>query len=333
MEPVKWGVISTARIGVEKVIPAMQKAKHCKIVAIASRDAAAARLTADKLGIPKAYGSYEALLADPEIEAIYNPLPNHLHVPWSIKAAEAGKHVLCEKPLALDAAEAATLVAARDRTGKLITEAFMVRSHPQWVRTRELVRQGKIGKLRAIQGLFSYMNTDPGNVRNQVDIGGGAIYDIGCYPIVTSRFLFAAEPTRVVALIDRDPVLKIDRLNSVILDFTEGQASFLCSTQLVPYQRMQICGTGGRIEVEIPFNAPIDQPCRIFLDDGSKLGDASAREETFAVCDQYGIQGDLFSEAIRSGKPPEFGLEDAVKNMRVVDAVYRSGKSGRWENV
>jgi predicted dehydrogenase len=333
VEPVKWGVISTARIGVEKVIPAMQKSRHCRIVAIASRDEAAARRTADKLGIPKAYGSYEALLADPEIEAIYNPLPNHLHVPWSIKAAEAGKHVLCEKPLALNAAEAAALVAARDRTGKLITEAFMVRGHPQWLRVRELVRQGKIGKLRAIQGLFSYMNTDPGNVRNQADIGGGGVYDIGCYPIVTSRFLFAAEPTRVVALIERDPVMKVDRLTSAILDFPEGQASFLCSTQLAPYQRMQICGTAGRIEIEIPFNAPNDEPCRIFLDDGSKLGDASAREETFPICDQYGIQGDLFAEAIRSGKPPEFGLEDAVKNMRVVDAVYRSGQSGRWEAV
>jgi len=333
VEPVKWGVISTARIGVEKVIPAMQKSKHCKIVAIGSRDEAAARRTADKLGIPKAYGSYEALLADPEIEAIYNPLPNHLHVPWSIKAAEAGKHVLCEKPLALDAAEAAKLVAARDRTGKLITEAFMVRSHPQWLRARELVRQGKVGKLRVIQGLFSYMNTDPANVRNQNDIGGGGIYDIGCYPIVTSRFLFAAEPTRVVALIDRDPVLKIDRLTSAILDFPEGQASFVCSTQLVPYQRIQICGTAGRIEILIPFNAPNDAPCRLFLDDGSKLGGGSAREESVPTCDQYGLQGDLFAEAIRSGKPPEFGLDDAVKNMKVIDAVYRSGKSGRWEAV
>jgi predicted dehydrogenase len=333
MEPVKWGIISTARIGVEKVIPAMQKSRHCRIVAIASRDEGAARQTAGRLGIPKAYGSYEALLADPEIEAVYNPLPNHLHVPWSIKAAEAGKHVLCEKPIALDAAEARTLLEARERTGKLITEAFMVRSHPQWLRARELVRQGRIGTLRAIQGLFSYMLTDPTNVRNQADIGGGGIYDIGCYPIVTSRYLFGAEPTRVVALVDRDPAMRVDRLASVILDFPGGQASFCCSTQLVPYQRMQICGTKGRIEVEIPFNAPPDRPCRIYLDDGSQLGDASATEESFAICDQYAIQGDLFSEAIRGGKPPEFGLEDAVRNMQVIDAVYRSGRSGQWEPV
>jgi predicted dehydrogenase len=330
---VNWGIISTALIGTAKVIPAMQKSKHCRIQAIASRDLALAKKWAKELGIPRAYGSYEELLADREIEAVYNPLPNHLHVPWSIKAAEAGKHVLCEKPIALDAKEAEQLVAARNRTGKLITEAFMVRSHPQWLRARELVRQGKIGELRAVQGLFTYFLTDPENVRNKADIGGGGLYDIGCYPIVTSRFLFGAEPTRVVGLIERDPVLKIDRLASAILDFPTGQASFMCSTQLVPYQRMQILGTKGRIEVEIPFNAPPDQPCRIFVDDGSALGDASAKEEAFPVCDQYGIQGDLFSEAIRSGKPPEFPLENAVHNMRIIDAIFRSAKTGGWEPV
>ncbi len=333
MQPVNWGIISTALIGTAKVIPAMQKSKHCRIQAIASRDLALAKKWAKELGIPKAYGSYEELLADREIEAVYNPLPNHLHVPWSIKAAEAGKHVLCEKPIALDAKEAEQLVAARNRTGRLITEAFMVRGHPQWLRARELVRQGKIGELRAIQGFFSYFLTDPKNVRNRADIGGGGLYDIGCYPIVTSRFLFGAEPTRVVGLIEYDPVLKIDRLASAILDYPKGQASFTCATQLVPYQRMQIFGTGGRIEVEIPFNAPSDKPCRIFVDDGSALGDASAREEAFPVCDQYAIQGDLFSEAIRSGKAPEFPLENAVQNMRIIDAIFRSAKAGRWEPV
>ncbi len=333
MQPVNWGIISTALIGTAKVIPAMQKSKHCRIQAIASRDLALAKKWAEELGIPKAYGSYEELLADREIEAIYNPLPNHLHVPWSIKAAEAGKHVLCEKPIALDAKEAEQLVAARNRTGKLITEAFMVRGHPQWLRARELVRQGKIGELRVVQGLFTYFLTDPENVRNKADIGGGGLYDIGCYPIVTARFLFGAEPTRVVGLIEHDPVLKIDRLASAILDFPAGQASFMCATQLAPYQRMQILGTKGRIEVEIPFNAPPDKPCRIFVDDGSQLGDASAKEETFPVCDQYAIQGDLFSEAIRSGKPVEFPLENAVQNMRIIDAIFRSAKTGGWEKV
>ena len=333
MKPVTWGVLSTANFGMTKAIPAMQKGTLCRIRAISSRNLDTAKKAADTLGIPQAYGSYEELLADPEIEAVYNPLPNHLHVPWSAKAAEAGKHVLCEKPLALTAAEAQSLIDVRDRTGVLIQEAFMVRSHPQWLRAREWVRQGRIGKLRAIQGFFSYRNTDPKNIRNRFEIGGGGIYDIGCYPIVTSRFLFEAEPTRVVALLERDPEMKIDRLSSALLEFPEGQAGFVCSTQLVSCQRMQIFGTEGRIEIEIPFNAPPDRPCRIFLDEGSELGGASAKTESFDVVNQYTVQGDLFSEAIRSKKPLEFPLEDAVKNMRVIEAIFRSAESGGWENV
>ncbi len=333
MEPVRWGVISTAKIGVEKVIPAMQKSRNCKIAAIASRDLALGRKWADKLGIAKAYGSYEELLADTEVEAVYNPLPNHLHVPLSIKAVEAGKHVLCEKPLGLDAKDAQRLIAARDKSGKIVAEAFMVRYHPQWLRAREIVRSGKIGELKAIQGFFSYMLTDASNVRNKADIGGGGLLDIGVYPVVTSRFLFGAEPTRVAAVIERDPVFKTDRLASCLMDFPKGQASFACSTQLVPYQRMQIFGTSGRIEVEIPFNAPPDRPCRIFTDDGSALGDASAKEESLPVCNQYTLQGDVMAEAIRTGKALEFPLEDSLSNMRVIDALFRAGQSGKWEAV
>jgi len=327
---VKWGIISTAKIGVEKVIPAMQQGTDSEVVAIASRDGDRAQEAAAQLGIPKSYGSYEELLADPEIEAIYNPLPNHLHVPWSVKAAEAGKHVLCEKPIALTAAEAQTLVDARDRTGKLITEAFMVRSHPQWLRVRELVREGRIGDLRAVQGAFSYMNRDPENIRNMADIGGGGVYDIGCYPTVIARYLFEAEPKRVAAIVERDPEMKTDRLTSALLDFDRGQASWLCSTQLVPYQRMQIFGTAGRIEVEIPFNAPPDAPTRIFIDDGSALGGANAVTEEFPVTDQYTVQGDLFSRAVRGGEPVEFPLENAVTNMRILEALLRAGDEKRW---
>jgi predicted dehydrogenase len=333
MEPVPFGVIGTAKIGIEKVIPAMQRSKHCRIVAIASRDPARARAAAEALRIPRAYGSYGELIQDAEIEAVYNPLPNHLHVPISIEAAAAGKHVLCEKPIALSAAEVAKLIEARDRAGVLVQEAFMVRSHPQWLRARELVRAGEIGELRVVQGSFSYMNVDAANVRNQAGIGGGGLYDIGCYPIVTSRFLFEAEPTRVASQIDYDPNFETDRLASVLLQFPKGQALFYCSTQLVPYQRMQILGTKGRIEIEIPFNAPPDRPCRIFVDDGSKLGDASARLETFDVVDQYTLQGDLFAHAIREGIALPFPLEDAINNMRVLDAVFRAGTSGRFEEV
>ncbi len=330
MQPVKWGIISTAKIGLQKVIPAMQRAETCEIVAIGSRDEAKAQAAAADLGIPKAYGSYEALLADPEIEAVYNPLPNHLHVSLSIQAAEAGKHVLCEKPIALDAVEARKLIEARDRTGVLIQEAFMVRYHPQWRRARDIVRSGRIGELRAIQGFFSYFNADPANIRNMADIGGGGLMDIGCYPIVGSRFLFEGEPKRVVSMLERDPEMKTDRLTSALLEFDAGQASFTCSTQLVPFQRMQIFGTKGRIEIEIPFNAPPDQPCRIFVDDGSELGDASATEEVFPTVDQYTLQGELFSRSIRKGGTLEFPLEDAVENMRIIDAIVQSAAEGRW---
>jgi len=333
MEPVRFGIISTAKIGVTKVIPGMQRSRHCRIEAIASRDLGRARAAAEALGIPKAYGSYAELLADPSIEAVYNPLPNHLHVPVSIEAAAAGKHVLCEKPIALSAQEAAKLIEARDHAGVLIQEAFMVRCHPQWLRARELVRSGRIGELRVVQGSFSYVNLDPANVRNQAGIGGGALYDIGVYPIVVARFLFKAEPTRVAAQIERDPDFKTDRLSSVLMAFPAGQALFVCSTQLAPYQRMQVFGSKGRIEVEIPFNAPPDRPCRIFVDDGSQLGDASAETETFEVIDQYTLQGDTFARAIREGAPLEFPLENAVRNMRVVDAVFRAAESGRWESV
>jgi predicted dehydrogenase len=333
MEPVGFGVIGTARIAIEKVIPAMQRSAHCRIMAIASRDRARAETAAAALGIPRAYGSYEELLHDPEIEAVYNPLPNHLHVPLSIAAADAGKHVLCEKPIALSAEEAKLLIAARDRAGVLVQEAFMVRCHPQWLRARELVRDGAIGTLRVVQGSFSYMNRDPANVRNQADIGGGGIYDIGCYPIVGSRFLFEAEPIRVACQIEHDPHFATDRLTSALLQFPTGQALFFCSTQLVPYQRMQILGTDGRIEIEIPFNAPPDRPCRIFVDDGSELGDRSARAEMFDVVNQYTLQGDLFARAVRSGHALPFPLEDSVNNMRVLDAVFRAGKSGRFEEV
>jgi predicted dehydrogenase len=328
---VRWGVLSTAGIGIRKVIPAMQKGEWSQVVAIASRDLHKAEEAARSLNIGTAYGSYEELLADPSIEAIYNPLPNQLHVPWSIKAAEAGKHVLCEKPLSLTVAEAKTLQAVQQRTGVLIGEAFMVRSHPQWLRTRELIASGRIGRLRCIQGFFSYHNTDPKNIRNIPEFGGGALMDIGCYPIHTSRFLFQEEPLRVSAMLENDPVMGIDRLSSAMLEFPSGQATFSCSMQLVPWQRMQVLGTKGRIEIEIPFNAPNDRPCRIFIDDGRDVVGSGITVETFPVCDQYTIQGDAFSLAVRQGGQPPVPVSDAIRNMAVIDAVFRSAKSGAWE--
>ena len=333
MPKVRWGVLGVANIAVKKVIPAMQKGERTEIVAIASRDLARARTAAAQLQIPNAYGSYDELLADSSVQAIYNPLPNHLHVPWSTKAARAGKHVLCEKPIALNAQEAGTLIQVRDATNVKIGEAFMVRTHPQWLRAREIVRGGEIGELRAVTSVFSYFNKDRNNIRNILEIGGGGIMDIGCYPITMSRFFFERRPARAAALIERDPEMKTDRLSSALLDFARGQATFTCSTQLVPFQRMQIFGTRGRIEIEIPYNTPPDQPSRIFIDNGSQFAGRSARVEEFPAVDQYTLQGDAFSRAIQENTEVPVPLEDALDNMRVIDAIFRSGASGKWEAV
>jgi predicted dehydrogenase len=326
----RWGVLSSAAIGLKKVIPAMQRGQHSSIVAIASRHLTKAQEAAAALGIPTAYGSYEELLADPNIDAIYNPLPNQMHVPWTIKAAEAGKHVLCEKPFSLTTAEAESLLAIRSRTGVKIGEAFMIRSAPQWLRLRELLDEGRIGKLRSIVGSFSYFNIDPTNIRNQVESGGGALLDIGCYLIHSSRYAFGQEPTRVVGLIDRDPQMGTDRLASALLDFPAGQSIFTCSTQLVPYQRVHFLGTRGRIEIEIPFNAPVDRPTRIFIDDGGDLFGGRITTETFPVSDQYTLQGDAFSKSILDNTEVPVPIEDAIKNMAVIEALFRSASSGQW---
>ncbi|MBA1158196.1 Gfo/Idh/MocA family protein [Microvirga mediterraneensis] len=332
MQPVRWGILSTAKIGRTKVAPGMMKSPLCDVAAVASRDEGSARAMAEELGIAKAYGSYEALLADPDIEAIYNPLPNHLHVPMTLAAAAAGKHVLCEKPIAVTASEAEQLRQAASQV--LIAEAFMVRHHPQWQRARDIIRSGDIGEPRAIQVAFSYFNVDPGNIRNKADIGGGGLLDIGCYAVVTGRYVFEAEPLRVVTLMDRDPAFGVDRTASALLDFGAGrQLAFTVSTQAVPYQRVQILGTRGRIEIEIPFNAPPDAPTRILVDDGSAHGNRSARAIEFPATDQYQLQGEAFSRAIRGAGPLDYGLDDAVLNMRILDALRQSEASAAWERV
>jgi predicted dehydrogenase len=309
MPKIRWGVLGAAKIAREKVIPAMERCEFAEVVAVASRQKAP---------------SYEDLLRDPHIDAIYNPLPNHLHVPWSIRAADAGKHVLCEKPIAISAGECRELMVARDRTGVKIGEAFMSRTHPQWLRARDVARSGQIGELRAMHVGFSYFNRDPDNIRNKPEMAGGALMDIGCYPITHSRMIFGEEPLRVTATMELDPDFGTDRLTSAILRFPAGECTFTVATQLAPYQRAQIFGTRGRIEIEIPFNAPPDRPTRIFVND---------RVEELPVCDQYSIQGDLFSKAILENGRVPVPLEDAWKNMAVIDAVKRSAASGKWEDV
>ena len=332
LPPLRWGILGAANIALQKVVPAMQRSRHGAVVAIASRDAAKAHAAADALGIARAYGSYDALLADPDVDAIYIPLPNHLHVPWSVRAAEAGKHVLCEKPIAPSAAEARELLAVRDRTGVVMAEAFMVRTHPQWHAVRDLVRAGRIGELRLVAGHFSYFKVDPSDIRSRREWGGGALLDIGCYPVTLARWLYEAEPRAVSATIEWDPALGVDRLASGLLRFDRGQATFTCSGQLVPHQRMQLFGTAGRIDVQVPFTPAADRPTRIFVDDGRALGDAGEAISVPAV-DQYALQADRFAEAVRGVGEVPVSIEDAVANMTVLDALFRAGESGRWEEV
>ena len=320
---VRWGVLGAAKIALNKVIPAMQRGSRSTITAIASRDLERAQSAAARLGIPKAYGSYDEMLADPEIDAVYNPLPNHLHLPLSARAAAAGKHVLCEKPITLTAAECCSLIEARDRARVIIGEAFMVAVHPQWLRAREILCSGEIGAPRSIVTAFSYFNRDPANIRNVPAYGGGALMDIGCYAVFTSRFLLGEEPSLVQALIRTDPEFGVDILTSGLMRFPSAESVFTCGAQQAYYQRTQIFGERGMIEIEIPFNPPPDRPCRLFVEVAGER-----RTEQMPVCDQFTLQGDAFSRAIQEGGSPPVTLETALGNMRIIDALFSSAASG-----
>jgi predicted dehydrogenase len=331
---VRWGIVSTADIGIKKVIPGILKSPHSEVVALGSRDLGRAEAALRQLGLTKAraHGSYEALLADPEVDAIYNPLPNHLHVPITLAAAKAGKHVLCEKPIGLNAKDAERL--RECPKGIIVSEAFMVRHHPQWARAREIAASGELGEVRAIRGVFTYYNDDPNNVRNMADIGGGGILDIGCYPVVAARFVFGTEPRRVVALVDRDPNFKTDRLASVIADFGNGrQLSFVCGTQAVGQQKMEILGTKGRIEITIPFNAPADERTALLVDFGAPFDGSLARREIIRAVDQYAEEAEAFALAVLGEKESAWGIEDSILQMRVLDAIFASETTGGWAAV
>lgn len=329
MSKVRWGVLSTAKIAREKVIPAMQLGKHTHVTAIASANTGLAQLIASQNNIATVYSSYEALLADPEIDAVYIPLPNHLHVPWSIKALQAGKHVLCEKPIALTSAEATELLNESLKHPDLkVMEAFMYRFHPQWHAVKKLVTNGSIGEIKTIQSFFSYFNNDPANVRNQKDIGGGGLMDIGCYPISMSRFIFDKEPVRVFGSMEKDPVFKTDINASAIMDFSPGISTFTCSTQAMPFQKVNILGTGGRIEFEIPFTPVADSPANVWLHT-----EKNSRQISFDATDQYTLQGDQFSLSILKNTVVPTPLTDAVNNMKVIEAIFESANNGAWESL
>jgi predicted dehydrogenase len=327
MRRLRWGVLSTASIGRVKVIPAIQKAPHCDVVAIASRDADVAASVAGELGIPRAHGSYEALLADGDVEAVYIPLPNHLHARWAIAAAEAGKHVLCEKPLALSAADAERMIEAADRAGVRLMEAFMYLLHPSWVAARQLLASGRIGRLTAVHSWFSYFNDDPANIRNIVEVGGGALYDIGCYSVNLSRMLFDAEPERVEGMMVRDSTTGTDVVTSGMLRFGDGLATFTCSTRAEDDQRVDIYGTVGRISIEIPFNIPPDRPTRVFVTAGGDPPVAPLTETiTFEVADPYTVEADAFATAVLEGRPIPVPAADAVANLRVIEALIAAAE-------
>ena len=326
MDTVRWGVLSTAQIATEKVIPGLRRARRADLVAIASRSEASARAAADRLGIATAHGSYEALLADPTVDAVYIPLPNHLHAEWAIAALRAGKHVLCEKPLALTAADAERMAAEAEASGRLLMEAFMYRHHPSWVAVHDLVTSGRIGRLTAVDSWFSYFNDDPANIRNVLAYGGGALYDIGCYCVNLSRWLFGGEPATVSAAVRRDPATGVDVLTSGTLAFADGIASFTCSTRVETDQRVHVYGTEGRISIEIPFNIPPDRPTRVFVTAGGDPPVAPATETLeFATADPYACEVDAFSEAILAGAPAPVPPADAIANLRVIERVFASG--------
>ncbi|WEK20250.1 MAG: Gfo/Idh/MocA family oxidoreductase [Candidatus Pedobacter colombiensis] len=320
---VKWGILGNAKIAREKVIPALQKSPYCKVMAIASRNKITVKKTARLLKIEKAYGSYEELLNDKGIDAIYIPLPNHLHVEWAIKCIKAGKHVLCEKPVGLSYADALRLQEVANLHPKIkVMEGFMYHFHPQWQQAKRLVNANKIGELKMIQSFFSYYNASPDNIRNRVDVGGGGLMDIGCYCISLSRFLFGEEPTAVLGSIERDPIMNTDRLTSGILNFAKGTATFTCATQLMPYQRVNILGTLGRIEIELPFNPLPDQQTKLIVYDKDGM-----KEIVFEAVDQYTLQANAFSKAINDGDVVPFGLQDSLSNMKVIDAIFESERT------
>ncbi len=328
MKPVTWGVLSVSGHYRLRVSAPLRHSEIVDVRAIASRSLDRARAAGADMGIPRAYGSYEELLADSSIEAVYIPLPNHMHVEWVKKAADAGKHVLCEKPLALHADEVSELIEHTNKRGVLLMEAFMYRYHPQWIRARELVQIGEVGRVTAVQSSFFYNNRDPKNIRNRTDAGGGALLDIGCYTASSARYLLGREPERVVSLVQRDPDFGTDRLTSALLDFGDVQAQFTVGTQTYSEQTVTIWGSGGFLRVELPFNAFPDVPINVHVSNG-----VGSRDIATGPADQYRLQFEAFSRALRSGDAPPTPPEDALANQRVLDAIFRSEKSGGWERV
>lgn len=326
----RWGILSTAKIGRDQLIPQIQDSVNGVVHAIASRDLTRARALADRFGVPIALGSYEELLASPDIDGVYIPLPTSQHIEWSIKAADAGKHVLCEKPIALDASQIGALISARDRNNVLVSEAFMVTYHPQWLKVRELIAAGAIGRLRHVQGAFSYYNRDPANMRNQPGLGGGGLPDIGVYTTVSTRLSTGAEPLRVQATVERDPDFGTDIYASVKADFGTFELTFYVATQMAARQLMVFHGDEGYLEVTAPFNAVEFGNPEVTLHSRNH-GEATIFR--FSGVRQYRLQVEAFVRRARGGEDDVFSLEDSVRNQKMIDAIYRAGAHDGWEPV
>ncbi|MGF1635565.1 MAG: Gfo/Idh/MocA family protein [Cyclobacteriaceae bacterium] len=327
---VKWGILGVAHIATANVIPGMMNDPFCEIYGIASRSIEKAKSAASKFNIPKFYGSYEALISDPDIEAVYIPLPNHLHVTYTEACIKAGKHVLCEKPFSLQAHEILPLIKMRDAAKVKVGEAFMVHAAPQWIKAMDIIASKELGTVSSIMGFFSYSALPDDNYRNNPEFGGGALLDIGCYPIHTSRWAFGEEPTKVIATIAYDEKFGIDKLSSAILEFPSGQCIFSCGNQMVPYQRMNIFGTKKRLEVVVPFNPSAEQSVYLIKDSGNLL-DGSSMNIEIPTSNQYAEQSKAFNQAIIDDTEVPVTLENAFKNMAVIDALFKSAKSGKWE--
>lgn len=327
----RFGILSTALIAREQMIPGIARAPNCTVVAVASRSLEKARGLADRIGAPLAFGAYEELLACDEIDGVYIPLPTSMHLDWAIRAVRAGKHVLVEKPLALEAKDIEPLVRARDAAGTIVSEAFMITYHPQWAKVRELIGEGAIGRLRTIDAVFSYHNVDPGNMRNRPELGGGVLADIGVYPVVAARFATGREPLRVQATVEHDPDFGTDRHASVRVDFGDVELTFHVSTQLAARQAIAFHGDAGYVELAAPFNSNLHEGDEVRLHDRDH---AAMRTFRYTGIDQYALQAEAFAAAaLRGDASGTFPLEDSMRNQRVIDAIRRAGDTGRWEEL
>ena len=327
---INWGILSTAKIGWEHVIPAIKKSKNSQVIALASRNLSSARVLTKKFKIPKSYGSYKELYEDKDVDVIYNPLPNHLHIKSSIEACKNKKNLLLEKPLSLKSKDIDPLIEIASQNKVIVKEAFMVRHHPQWQWVKKYIKSGKLGSISSISTVFSYNNKNPKNIRNIKKFGGGAIYDIGCYPTVISRFLLDKEPKRVVGLAKNDKKFKTDILSSVVLDFGEIYSSFIVSTQSTFSQQVIILGTKKTLIVENPFNAVATKPTTIVIYNGKSIYRKENTTKVFPATDQYEHQVTKFSNELLYKTKADYDLIDAKKNMKVLDAIFMSIKKSKW---